>query len=379
MVKNEAAGADIARVVIVTNIPAPYRLPVYAFLNEQLGFQLHVVFCARRLHREWNLGEYRFEHTFLREQHLRIGGKTIHVNFDVWPVLARYRPDVVITTGFNPTDLLACAWARLHGARHVAMTDGTFDSELVLSPIHRWVRRRVFARTAAFVGASDGAFRLFVSYGIKPAAMFKSHLCANNELFFAASPEEKIYDFIFCGRFVDVKNPIFALEIARDVALTLGRPVSIVFVGSGKLESEIRAFAKNIQLHVKTTFGGFARQEDLPKWYGSARIFLFPTKWEPWGVVANEACAAGVPVLISEVAGSARELIRDGENGFVLPLEKLAWVNAAVRLLTDPVLYSSMVSRCRETVREYTFENAALGIAQAVQYARSQVAEGKAP
>ena len=357
------------RVVMVTNIPAPYRLPVYALLARQRDIELHVVFCGRRLNREWNLGPAMFAHTFLNERHVRIAGKHIHINFDVWSFLQRYRPDVVITTGFNPTDLMAYAWTRLHGAQHIAMTDGTLESEAILSPVHRWVRRRVFSHTAAFIGASEGAFRLFGTYGILPAAMFKSHLCANNAQFFAAGSLTKTYDFMFCGRFVSIKNPIFALEIARDVASRLGRRVTMVFVGSGELEDAIRAFAKKIESQVETTFAGFMRQEDLPRWYGVSRVFLFPTQWEPWGVVANEACAAGVPVLISQVAGSAHELVRDGENGFVLPLEKEAWLSAAVRILEDHQLYSAMAKRGREIVHEYSFENAAHGIAQAIQFA----------
>jgi glycosyltransferase involved in cell wall biosynthesis len=96
---------------------------------------------------------------------------------------------------------------------------------------------------------------------------------------------------------------------------------------------------------------------------------LFPTLWDPWGVVANEACAAGVPVLVSNIAGAAGELVRDGENGFVMPLDLERWVDAAVRLLTDESLYAAMSVRCRELVGEYGYDNAARGIAQAVRAA----------
>ena len=358
------------RVAIVTNIPAPYRLPVYALLAQEPDLDLHVVYCSgREPDREWNLGQARFSHTFLNESFVRYKGRYIHANHDVWSVLLTIKPDIVVTTGFNPTHLMAYAWARMHGARHVAMTDGTLESEATLSAPHRWVRRHVYAHTAAFIGASDGAMRLYQSYGIDSEAMFKSHLCADNALFFGAPPQDKRYDFMFCGRFEAVKNPFFALDVAREAARRLGRRVSIVFVGSGGLEGEIRSYAKTIEADVETAFPGFARQEALPEWYGASRIFLFPTRWDPWGVVANEACAASVPVLVSEVAGSANELVRDGENGFVMPLDLEQWTDAAVRLLTDESLYAAMAARCRERVAEYSYDNAARGIAQAVRAA----------
>lgn len=358
------------RVVIVTNIPAPYRLPIYALLAQQPDLDLHVVFSSgREPDREWNLGPAHFAHSFLQERFVTIRGRFIHINQDTWPVLDRLNPDVVITTGFNPTHLIAYAWARVHGAAHVPMTDGTLESEAPLTFMHRWVRRRVYARSTAFIAASDGGMRLFRSYGIDAGPLFKSHLCADNAQFFAASPIDKHYDFMFCGRFVAVKNPFFALEVARDVALRLGRRVSLVFVGSGALEGALRAFAQTLQAQVETTFAGFARQEDLPRWYGASRLLLFPTSWDPWGVVANEACAAGVPVLVSPAAGVAGELVRDGENGFVLPLEKSRWVDAAARLLSDAKLYSAMAARGRDLVAEYSYENAAAGIAAAVRTA----------
>lgn len=358
------------RLVVVTNIPAPYRLPVYDLLAQEPDIDLHVVYCSgREPDREWNLGQSGFAHTFLNQSFVRYRGRFIHINHDVWSVLLSLRPDVVVTTGFNPTHLLAYAWARWHGARHVAMTDGTLESEARLSALHRWIRRHVYEHTVAFIGASNGAMRLYRSYGVDDDAMFKSHLCADNVLFLNAPPQAKRYDFIFCGRFEAVKNPFFALDVAREAALRLGRRVSIVFVGSGGFEARIRAYAHQIEAEVETVFAGFARQEALPAWYGAARVFLFPTQWDPWGVVANEACAAGVPVLVTEVAGAASELVRNGENGFVLPLELEQWTDAAVRLLTDASLRAAMAVRCREIVGEYSYANAAHGIALAVRSA----------
>ncbi len=358
------------RVVIVTNIPAPYRLPVYALLAQEPDLDLHVVYCSgREPDREWNLGPAQFSQTFLNDSFVRYKGRFIHLNHDVWSVLQSLKPAIVVTTGFNPTHLMAYAWARLHGARHVAMTDGTLESEATLTALHRSIRRHVYAHTAAFIGASDGAMRLYRSYGIDSGVMFKSHLCADNELFFNAPPQAKVYDFMFCGRFGAVKSPFFALNVARAVARRLGRRVSIVFVGSGGLEDQIRAYAKTLEADVQTVFAGFARQEALPGWYGASRIFLFPTRWDPWGVVANEACAAGLPVLVTPAAGVAGELVRDGENGFVLPLDREQWAAAAVTLLTDDSLYAAMAARGRERVGEYCYEYAARGIAHAVRAA----------
>ena len=364
------AGMPITRlkVAMVTNIPAPYRLPVFEQVAVAPGIDFCAFFCSgREPDREWDLAASKFKQVFLREQFVNFRGRFIHTNPDLWGKLLFFRPDVVITTGFNPSHLFAYAYARLHGARHIAMTDGTYQSETKLSLIHRWVRQVVYAGTQAFIGASNGSLALYLSYGIDSKRLFKSHLCANNAAFFNTPPVEKRFDFIFCGRFVAMKNPLFAIAVARCVAQRLGRRVSILFVGSGDMESEMRAECAVAVQEVESCFSGFGRQDQLPQLYRSAKILLFPTQADVWGVVANEACAAGLPVLVSPFAGSAGELIRDGENGFVLPFDIQRWTDAGVRLLSDADLYSSMSASGRALVQEYSFENAATGITNAIR------------
>ena len=365
--------AATVRVAMVTNIPAPYRLPVYERLVALGGVELCVFFCSgREPDREWDLQQTGVRQVFLKEKFLTWKGRFIHVNPDAWSALKRFRPDVVITTGFNPTFLVAYLYARLHGARHIAMTDGTAISEEVLGPIHRLVRRMVYRGSAAFIGASQGSFDLYQSYGIDRSRMFQSHLCADNGRFTPVPLAERSFDFVFSARFVAVKNPMFALDVCQAVARRLGRRVRILLLGSGELRSQMEAHAATMVQDVDAVFAGFAKQADLPALYASARVMLFPTTFDPWGVVANEACAAGVPVLVSPVAGAANDLIRDQVNGFVLPLDMDQWADAACRLLTDAALFDRMVQACLQEVSRFTYQHAAEGIRDAVLHAEGQ-------
>ena len=370
---DRAVPAALLRVALVTNIPAPYRLRMFELLAAEPGIELKLFFCSQREpDREWDLRPLRAPHVYMRERVLKWRGRFIHANPDVWPLLGAFRPDVVITTGFNPTHLLAFAFARLRGARHVAMTDGTAMSEAKLTFVHRWMRRRIYRRTDAFVGASDGSFALYRQYGVPKVAMFKSHLCADNAAFAAVStvphPTRDI-DFIFCGRFVAGKLPLFAIEVAAVTAQRLGRPVTLLMVGSGELEARMRIEADLVSNRVHTQFAGFAAQAALPSHYARAKVLLFPTLGDTWGVVANEACAAGLAVIVSPQAGVAGELVRDGVNGRVLPLDAAVWAEAASTLLRDAATWEQMSDRSRELVLPYNEVNAALGISRAVRQA----------
>lgn len=354
------------KVAMVTNIPAPYRVPVYQLLAAEPGIDLKVFFFAgSEPDRNWDAARHRYEHVFLKERVFKIGARFVHANPDVWRELKAFGPDVVITTGFNPTHLLAFLFARLHGLRHIAMTDGTPESESTLSSLHRQLRRWVYGRSQAFVGASRLSMDLLRQYGAPKSALFQSHLCADNALFEAEPDHEKTYDLLFSGRFVPVKNPLFALDVAQGCAQRLGRRVSLALLGAGELEPQMRAHAgelKGVDVH----FLGFVQPRELPGYFKRSRLFLFPTSWDPWGVVANEAAVSGVPVLATTHAGASGEVVVDGVNGALLPLELDDWVEAACRLLSDAELYRRQSEAGRGLVRGHTFEAAARGLVDAV-------------
>lgn len=361
---------SVINAVIVTNAPAPYRVPGWRRVAQTEDIHLDVIFCTRpHIDTLLDAAAYGFTPHFLTGRYRAMERRFMHSDPGVWSLLNRLRPDVVITTGYIPTFLFAFAWAVMHGVPHVAMTDGTAQSEKSLSWLHRFVRRRVFAHSAAFVGACEGSRDLFRQYGVPDNQIHISRLCAEND-HFSRTGAATSADFIFCGRFLASKRPLFAMQVAREVAIRLGRRTSIDFVGSGVMESEMRDYAAQVSDFVDTRFHGYATQAELPFRYADARIFLFPTEADVWGVVANEACAAGLPVIVSPHAGAAGELVLDGSNGYVRELDVAQWAEAAVSLLKDETRYNRFSQSSRERVAEYTFDHAARGLANAIRQAR---------
>jgi glycosyltransferase involved in cell wall biosynthesis len=352
------------RIALVTNKPTPYRIPVFERLAKMPDVTLRVIFCSEREpNRLWDLPPMEFDHVFLREHFSTKGQRYIHNNVDVLSALRRFVPDVIITTGFNPTQLYAFAYAMMIRSAHVAFTDGTLASEQSLGKLHRFVRRVVYARTGAYVSPSLGGQRLYESYRVPKERCFRSCLAIDNGRFAPdAGQEQKRFDFFFCGRIEAVKNPVFALNVAHETAKRLGRKTSILFAGSGTEENSIKSIASLQSDLVDIAFRGFAAQKELPALYQSARLFLFPTLSDPWGVVVNEACAAGLPVITSPNAGVVGELVRDDEDGFVCPLDVALWADKAAFLLSDEAAWQRHSMRSLALVAEYSYENAARGL-----------------
>lgn len=370
----------MTRIAIVTNEPPPYRIPVFNRIAKTPGITLRVIFCARKEpNREWDLPPFEFDHEFLRERITTVKGRYIHNNPDVIPALNRFAPDVVVCDGLNPTQLYAFAWTWVKGIPHVPLTDGTDMSEQGLSRIHRTVRQIVYGRSRAFLSASLGGKRLYESYGVDPSRCFRSHLCIDNDAYFRTpEPAGERFDLMFCARMVPEKGPMFALDVAEELARKLRRRISILYVGSGSEEDRVRIAAQGRERLVDARFHGFAKQGELPGLYRSARIFLFPTLADVWGVVANEACAAGLPVIVSPHAGVAGELVVDGENGYVCQLDANLWASRAASLLLQEEVWKKFSRRSLALVREYSFDNAASGLVEACRCALSAGEPGKA-
>ncbi len=355
------------KIALVVNEPPPYRIPVFNRVAAIPGVTLRVIFCCRREpNRRWDLPPIAFDAVYLRERISTVQGRYIHNNPDVLVALERFRPDVVVGNGFNPTHLYAMAWCGLRRRPYVPMTDGTLHSEQALSRLHAKIRRQVYRRASAFIAASQGGVALYQSYGISSARCYQSCLCIDNARF-RSGPDAppKSRDFIFCGRLEPGKSPDVALDIAARCATLLGRKTRLLFVGSGSMEASLRQMATALADRIDVEFHGFAAQRELPALYQSARLFLFPTRADVWGVVANEACAAGLPVIVTPEAGVAGELVIHGHNGYVLPLDAEVWAALAASLLANEGRRRALGQRSQLLVEPYSFSRAAQGIVDA--------------
>lgn len=358
------------RCVLLTNVPVPYRLPAWDLMALSPEVELIVVYCApAHIDASQDGRSVGYKVHFLTGQYKIYDTRFSHSDFSVLKLLSQVKPDVVITAGYVPTFLYAFMWSCVHRVKHVVMTDGTLESEAGLSRLHRLVRRVVFSQTSSFIAACERGRALFESYGVASDRIHIAPLCTHNERFTPTGHIARTYDLLFCARFMESKNPLFAIDVAKGVALKLGRRVSLRFVGQGAMQDQMMAYAKGLTEHVDVSFAGYLSQAELPLEYAAARVFVFPTSMDAWGVVLNEACAAGLPCVSSPHTGAAGELIVDGVNGYVCRLDRDLWVTRCVNLLKDDALWSDFSQASLRLVRRFTFEQAAEGVVTAVRQA----------
>lgn len=361
------------RYLVVSDIPAPWREKVYEKVYRSLGAQFHVVFCSHNEKRRlWKFPFGDYPRTFLKNITVVIE-KENYFNPGIVPFMLRRRPRVVIGFSMNPTVFMALGLSRLIGAKVGIFADTWLQRDGLVSWQRRAARKcfcNCFAK--AYVGASRRTLDWYAHYNprIAPSSQFLSPLCADNDYFLARLREgqgERRYDLMFSGRIVEAKNPLFFADVAARVKAKMGR-CSVLIIGDGDPGLKDRMCSRLKEGGVEFGFPGFISHEELPDYYSRAKVLLLPTSGDCWGVVINEAMVCGMPVVTTAMTAAAGELVLDGVNGHVLPLDPEVWTEEIVKLLSDPDRYRTFSQRAREAVSRYTFDVAAEGLTEAFRY-----------
>jgi glycosyltransferase involved in cell wall biosynthesis len=130
------------------------------------------------------------------------------------------------------------------------------------------------------------------------------------------------------GKLMPRKRP---LDIVRAMA-ALPADVHLVWIGSGSVERAVRGEAQQLGLANRVHLLGFLSSPDAWSLLGIADLFVCPSEAEPWGLVINEAVAAGLPVLVSDQCGAAEDLVVPDRTGEIIPMGNVtAWASALRR------------------------------------------------
>ena len=352
-------------ILIITNIPAPYRVPVFNRLAEYYGNNFKVFYCAHKeSNRHWSINNIQHDFIILKGKTLKLKRGSFHINYDIVFHLFKYKPDIIINGGLSLTNIIAWLYSRIFNKRHIVQSDSWELPEKKLSKLHLIIRKIVFNKTDAFICVGKKGRAYFRSFNIADERIFNSPLAIDNVYYSKYLNKSPCYDLMFSGQFVDIKMPFFIIDVLQKIKEN-GITFKFLMIGSGPLEKEIIGRLKNYKIDYN--YPGFIQQNDLPKYYSSAKILLFPSLHDPWGVVANEAMAVGVPVITCDNAGAANDLIIDGENGYVLPLDINIWAEKILQLLNDPIMYSKFSKNALEKVQEFNFGKSSEGIISAIR------------
>lgn len=139
---------------------------------------------------------------------------------------------------------------------------------------------------------------------------------------------------VYSGRLVAVKR--VDLLIDAFVKLAEDRPDwDLIVVGDGPLRRDLQAQVPGDLAGRVKWLGFLDDQRTLSAIYRLSDALVLPSDYEPWGVVINEAVAAGMAILASDQIGAAHELVVEGQNGHIFPAGDVDGLLKGLEQVTD--------------------------------------------
>ncbi len=312
------------RVLISTNLPAPYSVDFFNLLGEKCD--LTVVFfhrtAADRVSSWFSSSETNYKALYLPEKE----GKNPPLSLLRHVFSRKY--DVYVMYGYSSVpEIVSNLALRLCGRSFIISADGA-----ILHPeseAKRRFKRHIISGADCYLSPNEETDRYFIHYGVDREKIRRYHFTSLYERDVLPRPsteEEKAAlrerlgirektAVVSVGSFIPRKGFDILLN-AWDAA---DGDAGLYIIG-GSAPEEYKTIVRDKDLrHVH--FVEHLGKEALAEYYRAADLFVFPTRNDIWGLVVNEALANALPVISTDRCGAALAMIRDGVNGWIVPGE----------------------------------------------------------
>lgn len=285
--------------------------------------------------------------------------------------------DVCVLSGqyTSPTFML-CAWrlARM-GRKPILWLERPCTSDWPVGGGNRWrrfIRERYLARLLRGAGAvfciGTVAVEEYGARGVAADRLFMVPYACDSRRFqdvdeaaIAAVRHRWAGDngflFLFSGA-LDLRKGVDTLIDAFNSLAHECPDVALLILGDGPLRQSLEARV-HPDVRQRVYFAGKVEQGALPAHFRAADAFVFPSRYDGWGVVLNEACSAGLPIIATRQTGAARDLVEEGKNGFVVERNDSAALYERMKLLVnDRGRAREMGLRSQELIKRFDLDAA---------------------
>lgn len=293
--------------------------------------------------------------------------------------------DAVLVQGWNHYGQIEAAyWAKKNNLKVLLRCEAT-DHVSGSKGLKRWLRDKVVQYVLSKVdicmaiGSKNRDF--YLDRGISSDNIGFMPYCVDND-YFRSKAEITNIDSLKTSLSLDPKRPIilYASKLTKRkcadlllkayLKLEKTRPY-LLFIGDGELRAELE---QQVDLHNSredVRFLGFKNQAELPSFYALANIFVLPSVNETWGLVINEAMNAGCAILATDQVGSAVDLIKNGENGYIISPYNIDELKEALAKMLDNDIYKAMGEQSKIIISNWGIKENISGLQKALNMGAS--------
>ncbi|MCX8104709.1 MAG: glycosyltransferase family 4 protein [Ignavibacterium album] len=338
------------RFIFLLSHPIQYFSPLFVKMAKEEEIDLLVLYCSDEnvkghidkgfgVEVKWDIPLLEgYNYKFLKNNSWKpsiFSGFFGLINLEILKVLKNEKGSILVNHGWSYlTNYLAIITAKIFRLKLCLRAENPLNQELTKSKMILFFRKLFFKYF--FFKLFDYFFyigqqnkKLYEYYGVSVQKLVFTPYCVDNKRFSAEyfrNKDKKIVlrkelglpvdkkIILTSGKYIEKKRP---MDLLKAYHLLNDENTALVFVGEGELRREMEDYIKANDLK-NVYLTGFKNQSEVGKYFAAADIFVLPSgAGETWGLVVNEAMNFGLPIISSDLPGSAHDLVKDGENGFV--------------------------------------------------------------
>jgi len=262
------------------------------------------------------------------------------------------------------------------------------ESNLICTPKGKWLKDKFIsflvknASGLLYIGKENKDY--YISYGAEEKKLFSVPYTVNNEFFQSLSNKMKQYIdeekgklgleknlpiVLYASKFIKRKNPVKLLE-AFELLSVNGRPPNayLLYIGDGEERERLYNKIKELGWENNVRLLGFKNQSELPLYYDMCDVFVLPSNKEPYGLIVNEVLNCAKPIITTTEVAAAKDLIKDGENGFIYEPEDIETLAKHIKkFINDPSLSKKMGEKSLEIIDKWNYKEDVNGIYKALK------------
>jgi glycosyltransferase involved in cell wall biosynthesis len=359
--------ATIMKILFLTNVPSPYMVDFFNELGRHCD--LTVLFeksTSTERHKSWQ--DYRFKNF----KGIVMRGVNTSVDKAFCPQVIKclnkdFYDHIIVTNPATPTGIMAIEYMKIKKIPFILESEGGFAKEG--NGLKERFKKHLMSGAKLYLSTTPKADEYFLTYGAPKNKIVKFPFTSLHKKDLVEKPLSKnekiaIRDKLgIKGRKVVTAVGSFIPRKNYDVLIKAWRmqykDSTLYLIGGGEEEKHYQDLIgkhklKNVYLLP------FMGKEELSEYYKASDLFIHPTREDIWGLVINEAMANGLPVITTEMCIAGLELVKDDENGFILPVGGTDILAEKINLiLSDDNLRERMAAKSLVKIQWYTFENMA--------------------
>lgn len=349
------------RLVVLVTHPIQYYAPVYRCLAQRGNVGLRVIYLSdagAKAHADPGFGRtvqwdlpllegYPYE---VLQPGSDITARTFWSTYaaGLAGALEHMRPDWLLLYGYaSRMNWVAARCAHRHGVKVVYTSDSNSRNPERLVPIKKIVVGHFFRRIDAFLSPSERNVEYLQRNGADPRKIRRAPFAIEVARFTPTGPADapRAHDFVWAGKFIERKRGVDFIRALELLAARSTAPINACMIGDGPQRDALLAEARKLPAHCTVNFQGFVNQREMPAALQAASTLVFSSEREPYGLMATEAAAAGLALIVADDIGcvGATVLARPGVNALTYRAGDVsALADAMGRLLRDGALRVQM-------------------------------------